>query len=107
VVPDQAPLRAVWVFHESLRLALGLDQGPLPPRDRDALGRALGRVVAHEVIHAIAPEAPHAGTGLMRHALDRNFLLGTKASVDARCATAFLTRLTAQGRQARASGSTP
>lgn len=106
VMPAQEPMRAVWVFHESLRLTLGLDQGLLAPREGDAFGRALGRVVAHEVIHAVAPLAPHAGAGLMRHALSRSFLLGTEASVDARCAAAFLTRLTAHGRQA-AAGSAP
>jgi hypothetical protein len=101
VVPDQEPQRAVWVFLENLRLTLG-SPASLDPRGVDALGRALGRVVAHEVVHAIAPDAPHAGDGLMRHALSRNFLLGPKAAVDARCASAFVARLAAQGQQARA-----
>jgi hypothetical protein len=34
-----------------------------PPASR-ALAIALGRVVAHEVVHALAPSVPH-GTGLM------------------------------------------
>lgn len=102
VIPDQEPQRAVWVFLESVRLTLGLGRGPLAPTQADALGRALGRVVAHEVIHAIAPDAPHTGDGLMRHALSKDFLLGARAAVDARCASAFVARLAAQWQQARA-----
>ena len=102
VVPDQEPQRAVWAFLENLRTALGLGRHPRDPQEAEALARALGRVVAHEVIHAIAPEAPHAGEGLMRHALDKRFLVGPKATVDARCASAFVARLAAEWQLARA-----
>ena len=79
VVPAQEPQRAVWVFHESLRLTLGLDPGLLEPREEaDALGRALGRVVAHEVIHAIAPLGSACGRGSDEARPGRRFLLGTE-----------------------------
>jgi hypothetical protein len=102
VVPDQEPQRAVWVFLENLRLTLGIGRGPLDPKQADTIGRALGRVVAHEVVHAIAPDTPHAGEGLMRHALGKDFLLGRRAKVDARCASAFVARLAVEWQQARA-----
>jgi hypothetical protein len=63
---DVAPF--VWVHVPSVRGVIGLDpRGSVftlsPPASR-ALAIALGRVVAHELVHAIAPSVPH-GTGLM------------------------------------------
>ena len=62
----------VWVHVPSVRAVIGLDpRGPAftlaPPASR-ALAIALGRVVAHELVHALAPSVPH-GTGLMSAAL--------------------------------------
>jgi hypothetical protein len=62
----------VWVHVPSVRSVIGLDpRGPAftlaPPASR-ALSIALGRVVAHELVHALAPSVPH-GTGLMSAAL--------------------------------------
>ena len=98
VVRHQEPSRAVWAFLENVRWTLGLDRkGDLPPGARDrALGLALARVVAHEVIHAMAPEEPHAKAGLMSHSMNRAFLLGDNAPLDARCGRAFLTGLAAR-----------
>jgi hypothetical protein len=58
----------VWVHVPSVRAAIGLDpRGSAftmaPPASR-ALAIALGRVVAHELVHVLAPSVPH-GTGLM------------------------------------------
>ena len=92
VIRDQQPLRAVWVFRDAVRDTLGAR-----PEDRGAAGplldRALARVAAHEVVHAVAPDAPHAPKGLMRHALSRQFLTGAKAPIDSRCAASFVARL--------------
>ena len=95
---DQEPQRAVWLFMDGVRFALG------DPRAGDvdkggAVARALARVAAHEIVHAIAPDVPHAAVGLMRHALDKRFLLGKRVAIDARCATSFRARLTAEGKQ--------
>lgn len=96
VIRNQAPSRAVWVFLDSVRWTLGHD---LRRRSKAASGEiheaalAVARVVAHEVVHAIAPEEPHARGGLMSHSLNRRFLLGQRAPVDPQCAAAFLTRL--------------
>jgi hypothetical protein len=107
VLRDQKPQRAVWLFLENIRFTLahpGQERRPDPPRD-EQLARAVGRVAAHEIIHAIAPDEPHAKTGLMRHALDRKFLTAEGASIDARCAASFVARLaeTWQERLARPS----
>ena len=56
VVRQQHPLRSVWLFADNVRATVGRQKGQ---RDTDAdLERALARVAAHEVIHAVAPDAP-------------------------------------------------
>jgi hypothetical protein len=107
VMAEQEPQRAVWLFLESVRVTLGLPPRPRPlePALEGPLARALARVAAHEVIHAIAPDAPHARDGLMRHSLDRRFLLGAKAPIDPACATSFTTRLSEDWRRRRARSS--
>ena len=62
----------VWVHVPSVRAAAGLcPRWPLASPvagSARALGLALGRVVAHELVHALAPSVPH-GTGLMSQKL--------------------------------------
>jgi len=62
----------VWVHVPSVRAVVGLDPRgsafSLPPPASRALAMALGRVVAHELVHALAPSVPH-GTGLMSASL--------------------------------------
>jgi hypothetical protein len=91
------PSRVAWVFVNNVRTTLS--HLPLKARPGPAeipeLARAVARVAAHEVVHAIAPEAPHARNGLMNEALSRRFLLGESATIDARCASAVLLRLAA------------
>lgn len=99
VVRDQRPTRAVWAFLEHIRGALGAPpltrSLPVSSLEERGVGVALGRVVAHEVIHAIAPEEPHARNGLMNRSLDKAFLVGRRADLDVRCAQAFVSRLRA------------
>jgi len=52
-----------WVYCSSTALALGVDAKK--PLSALPLGRALGRVVAHEVVHMLAPAEPHRFEGLM------------------------------------------
>ena len=63
---DVAPF--VWVHVPNVRAVIGLDPRgfafTMPPPASRALAIALGRVVAHELVHALAPSVPH-GTGLM------------------------------------------
>lgn len=75
----------VWVHVPNVRAAMGLcPQGPLaaidPPEVR-SLAIALGRVVAHEVVHALAPSIRH-GTGLMSTRLTRRQLTAVRVPID-------------------------
>ena len=96
LVPKSSPgLRAVWVFLDNVRWTLGHHPRArtMSAREGEEVGLALARVVAHEVVHAVAPDAPHTEGGLMHHSLDRGFLLGAQAPVDPRCTQAFLRKL--------------
>ena len=88
---------ALWIFTATVRETLGLGR---PGRDRmweerRGYPRALGRVVAHEIVHTLVPEEPHASSGLMRAALSRDFLTGPGAPIDRRFARALARRLAA------------
>jgi hypothetical protein len=98
VLKSQEPSRAVWVFLKNVRWTLGHDlrkQAPWTEGDAQDLALALARVVAHEVVHAIAPDEPHSRGGLMSDSLNRSYLLGRRIPVDSHCAAAFLARLAA------------
>ncbi len=67
---NEGPL-LVWIHVPCVRGALGLGEREpviLETRDTYRLGVAVGRVIAHEVVHALAPALPH-GAGLMAHHL--------------------------------------
>jgi len=70
---------AVYIFYKSVTVSLRLHRfGGRPGTNRYFLGRAsraLGRIVAHEGAHAIAPDEPHARDGLMRAGLAPEFFL--------------------------------
>jgi hypothetical protein len=95
VMRNQEPTRAVWVFLGPVRRNLGLpdDARPSDLQEERLVARAVARIVVHEAVHAIAPDEPHSRNGLMRHALDRAFLLGRRPALDARCASGFLLQL--------------
>lgn len=75
------PPQAVYVFEPALYKELGLDEqgeGDLRPED---VGRAFGRVVAHEVAHALAPDHKHSGWGILGHAQDERSLVQPQLSI--------------------------
>lgn len=76
----------VWVHLPGVRSAIGLRarQGGalLDPPDARALGLAVGRVIAHELVHALAPSVAH-GTGLMSASLSRRQLTAQSLPIDA------------------------
>lgn len=67
-----------WVHVPSVVASLGLPQrrGVLSLPERRVIGIALGRVIAHEVVHVVAPAVPH-GAGLMSERLGRRELAAT------------------------------
>jgi hypothetical protein len=75
----------VWVYLANLTWTLGL-RGHADPLAFDqalVLGRAIGRIVAHEVIHAVAPAVRHARSGIMSARFDRRDLLALRLDIDA------------------------
>ena len=73
----------VWIHVPSVRRALGLpgsDRTLLELRDGYSLGVALGRVIAHEIVHALAPGVAH-GEGLMASRLTRRDLTASSVPV--------------------------
>jgi hypothetical protein len=70
-----------WVFLSSLQWALSLPSLD-SPAEGTRLGTALGRIVAHEIVHALAPSLQHARDGLMAPRLDRTALLQPQMAID-------------------------
>jgi hypothetical protein len=97
-----------WVHVPAVRAAVGLDPrrapGPEDLRDRHLLGVALGRVIAHETVHAVAPGIPH-GTGLMAPLLKKGDLLAKALAVPEELGQAFRAAL-ASGNALRAAAAT-
>jgi hypothetical protein len=90
---------ALWIFTAMVRETLGLAR-PVGRdnkmwEERRDYPRALGRVVAHELVHALVPEEPHATGGLMQASLSRDFLTASRAPIDRRFASALARRLSA------------
>jgi hypothetical protein len=85
-------IRAIWVYAAGVDQTLGLDAArrrhwPMP-RQRE-FARALGRVVAHELVHALAPERPHVKGGLMAERMGRALLLSPDIAIDSGTSEAF------------------
>src|SRR5262245_14972454 len=66
LIPKSQP-PAIWVFVENVKRSIGAAAA-----DGRAVAVAVGRVVAHEMVHSLAPALGHTRGGLMRHALDRD-----------------------------------
>lgn len=82
LVPKGQPT-AIWIFVENVRRTLSLSMTEaISPR---VLAIAVGRVIAHEIVHSLAPEFAHTKRGLMRHALDRNALVGSARPSHSKC----------------------
>ena len=62
-----APVPTIWVYYPNVIRALGFDFESVSSSisEQRSLGLALGRVLTHEIVHAVAPEVPHSPSGLM------------------------------------------
>jgi hypothetical protein len=65
-------VRTTWIYVPNVAAALELDLENVATSfdAQRLLGIALGRVLAHEIVHAIAPDVEHTSGGLMRAGLD-------------------------------------
>ncbi len=72
----------IFVFYPGIRRTLGHREAERSPRHLNELARALARVLAHEVVHVLAPERGHADSGLMTERLTREDLLADRIALD-------------------------
>ncbi len=89
----------IFVFLEQVREVLGHFASRDPseaPRENAELAKALARIVTHELVHVVAPDHPHATSGLMVANLRRDKLLKRQPRIDHKCARAFHLALSAQ-----------
>lgn len=97
VVPGRHPRRTVYIFLQNVLRTLALDYNPtarLPSAtETRVLARALARVVSHEIVHSVAPEAPHSLSGLMQARLTKAHLTKTRLVLSPRSTEALLSGL--------------
>lgn len=87
VLPDRTNTDALWVYVGGIRRVL--EDPESGSSNRLQLSIAVGRVIAHEIAHLVAPRQPHAGEGLMSRMVDRRILLQAEAPLDANCRAAI------------------
>ncbi|MET0554305.1 MAG: hypothetical protein ABW221_14780 [Vicinamibacteria bacterium] len=77
-IQRDAPTRALWVFPRTIAAAVGLAPDPAAwtPAGRARFATALGRVMAHEIVHLTCPWRDHDRTGLMAARMSRGTLRG-------------------------------
>ena len=73
---------SIFVFLPIVRRTLGHRESATSPRHLAELSRALARIVAHEVVHVLAPDRGHAESGLMSVRLTRGELLAEAIELD-------------------------
>ncbi len=105
--PNELPF--LWVHLPGVRAALGERENPCQASfellDRRRLGVALGRVIAHEVVHTLAPGLPH-GVGLMSRRFTRRDLTASSLRMSPEVAgTVRAASAAGVGVQASAAGS--
>ncbi len=92
-LPGGGRSHSLYVFYRNLVAAVKIPERPnrLPDvRELRRLSRALGRVVAHEMIHAVAPAEKHASGGLMRKGLSYSFLVKENVALEEHLIGAFV-----------------
>jgi hypothetical protein len=87
---------SVYLFFPQIAGTLRFD-GEDSPRAVKLLARAVGRVIAHEMVHILAPHHPHTDGGLMNRNLTRCFLTRGVARLDPVSAVVVRTEVRALG----------
>lgn len=89
---------SIFIFHSVVKRALGHDEDRATPRLNAELARGMGRIVAHELVHVLAPKQRHSRTGLMAEKLTRKVLLGDTIVLDTRSRRVVLAAIEALAR---------
>lgn len=100
VGPDQGALgstargglvRTIWLYVPEVATTLGLEPEAVVTslESQRLVGVALGRVVAHELVHALAPAIEHADAGLMRPRLNAGELARGRPALGVECAASL------------------
>jgi hypothetical protein len=97
-IQRDAPTRALWTFPRTIAAALGLAPDPAAwsAADRARFATALGRVVAHEVVHLTCPWRDHDRAGLMAARMSRATLRGEALHLEDELRRDFVLGATAQ-----------
>jgi hypothetical protein len=83
----------VFLFYRPILRNVGLGGvtgSMLKPRERRDIARAMGRVLVHEIVHAVAPNLSHADRGVMHDALLSGALSNVEIEIDDRTREEFL-----------------
>jgi hypothetical protein len=83
VIGDHRFPSPIWVSVPNVRFLLGVS--PTDEGRAGVLSTALGRVIAHEVVHAFVPDRPHDPGGLMGRAVNRSQLTSGDGRLDEAC----------------------
>jgi hypothetical protein len=93
LLPQRDRQNSVFLFYRPILRNVGLAGtagSMLKPRDRRDVARAMGRVLVHEVVHAVAPNLSHADRGVMHDALLIGALSNVEIEIDDRTREEFL-----------------
>lgn len=97
VLGKAIPRQNVLVILSNVQRTMGFEPGPasgFTPLQNVEVARALARVLAHEIVHAVAPAHPHASEGLMHRSQTRASLL-KQPDLDPGCREAVVAALLA------------
>jgi hypothetical protein len=97
-VQRDSPTRVLWIFPRTIAAALGLtgDVAGRTAGERGAFAVALGRVIAHEVVHLTCPWREHDRSGLMAARMTQALLRGAAVPVEAALRRDFVLGAAAQ-----------
>jgi hypothetical protein len=83
---DRHAQRQAWIFLSAIRarLARQATERAFAPVDPQELARLTGRVIAHEIVHVMAPALGHTSEGLMRAEWSRSVAVQPRLALDER-----------------------
>jgi len=92
--------RTAWISLPGVERTLGLPErrrAPRPPGSDRLLAQAVARVIAHELVHLLAPDLPHTRGGLMAPRLGRPFLTAEHVALSPAVAAAVRSAASGDG----------